>query len=131
MLSVGYLSEDGRVICAGHVVNILPDGSVFDGTRDQFGEGHSVSLISVGSDELGRYRPAFYTDYYPGHVDDMHGDLLPWLEGWSGMLDDMAQDHEEATSGFGWWLEDKTLLERYCAEWMPERLPSPQPIVAG
>lgn len=124
MLSVAYLSEDGRVVCAGHVVNILPDGSVLDGTRDQMGEGHSVSLVPVGSDEIGRYRPEFYEDFHPGHPDDTDGYMTPWLEGWSGMLDADAQDHEQATSGFGWWLEDKSLLVSYCEEWMPERLPA-------
>lgn len=112
-LSVAYLSEEGDVICAAHVVSLLPDGSVIDWTRDQFGEGHSVSLIGADAPEIGRYRPEFYEDFYPGHPDDRDGQLLPWLEGYAGKVDCDEQERLREERGHGWWLEDLTALDEY------------------
>lgn len=113
MLSVTYLSEDGSVICAAHVVSLLPDGSILDHTRDQFGEGHSVSFIKAGSPEIGRYRPEFYEDFHPGHPDDDTGVMSPWLDSYAGHTDYEEQDRMREERGRGWWLADLTLLDEY------------------
>jgi hypothetical protein len=113
MLSVAYLSPDGDVICAAHVVSLLPDGSVIDWTRDQFGEGHSVSLIDARSAEIGRYRPEFYEDFHPGHPDDTDGVMGAWLDTYAGHTDCDEQDKLCATRGEGWWLDDLTALTGY------------------
>lgn len=114
-LSVAYLDEDGDVICAAHVVSLLPDGSVIDWTRDQFGEGHSVSLIAAGSVEIGRYRPEFYEDFHPGHPDDGDGVMDAWLDTYAGHTDCDEQDRLRAARGDAWWLDDTTALEEYMA----------------
>lgn len=112
-LGVTYLSEDGDIICGGgHVVSILPDGSVLDPTRDQFGEGHSVSLIPAGSPELGRYRPEFYEDFNPEH-EDADGQLDGWRDVFDGRLDCDIQDELRAERGASWWLADKTHIDAY------------------
>lgn len=112
-LCVTYLSPEGEIICGGgHVVNVLPDGSILDPTRDQFGEGFSVSLIRSESDEIGRYRTEFYEDFHPGHPDA--GDLLDgWADAYDGRIDVVVQDDNEAERGCTWWLEDTSLLDAY------------------
>jgi hypothetical protein len=112
-LSVSYLTSDGEIICGGgHVVNILPDGSILDPTRDQFGEGHSVSLIPSSSDEIGRYRTEFYDDFNPGHPDA--GDLLAgWADAYDGRTDAQIEEDMQSERGHSWWLADKTLIEAY------------------
>lgn len=113
-LFVSYLAPDGDIICGGgHVVNILPDGSVLDGTRDQFGEGHSVSLVPALSEEVGRYRPEFYQDFHPGHPDDTRGALDAWLPSYPGLEDADVQNALTEERGDGWWLADRTLLDAY------------------
>ncbi len=114
-LSVSYLTPEGEIICGGgHVVNILPDGSVLDPTRDQFGEGHSVSLIPAGTDEIGRYRTEFYEDYHPGH-EDAGSQLEGWADGFDGRLDWQVQDDLRAARGEYWWLADLSHIEAYNA----------------
>lgn len=112
-LPVSYLDLAGEVICAGHYVSVLPDGSLLDPTRDQFGEGHDVSLIQADSDDYARYRPEFMSDWHPGHVDDVDGLLKDWLPDFSGIDDFDAQDALRQTRGEGWWLDDKTFLIAY------------------
>ncbi len=116
MLSVAYLSEAGDVICAAHVVSLLPDGSVIDWTRDQFGEGHSVSLIGADAEEIGRYRPEFYEDFHPGHPDDTNGVMAAWLDTYAGHTDCEEQDRLTEERGRGWWLEDLTAMDEYDAQ---------------
>lgn len=112
-LYMSYLTTDGELICAGgHVVNLLPDGSILDSTRDQFGEGFSVSHIKIDSDEIGRYRPEFYQDYYPGHPD-IGGSLDMYLDHYSGTPDDQLPEPSKTP---GWWLADTTLYEQYLSE---------------
>lgn len=114
-LCVTYLSEDGEIICGGgHVVNVLEDGSILDPTRDQFGEGYSVSLIPADSPELGRYRPEFYEDFHPGHPD-AEGELEGWADSFDGRLDADIEDANRAELGEGWWLDDKSALDAYRA----------------
>lgn len=116
MLSVAYLCPNGDVICAAHVISILPDGSMIDWTRDQFGEGHSVSYISKDDPEIGRYRPEFYEDFYPGHPYDEDGLLSAWLDSYAGHTDCDEQSRLEQERGRGWWLRDLTKLNEYVAE---------------
>lgn len=124
-LCVTYLAPDGRIICGGgHVVNVMSDGSILDPTRDQFGEGYSVSLISADSDELGRYRPEFYEDFHPRHPDA--GDWLAgWQDSFDGRLDADVQDANRAGLGEGWWLDDMSALEDYRALTSEYENPSP------
>lgn len=114
-LSVTYLSTEGEVICGGgHVVNLLPDGSILDSTRDQFGEGHSVSLISARSAEIGRYRTEFYEDFHPLHPD-ADGRLDGWLDTFDGRMDYELETDLVAERGQRWWLRDRTLIDSYDA----------------
>jgi hypothetical protein len=113
---VSYLSEDGRIICADHTLVILPDGSLLDATRDQFGEGHSVSLIKAGTQEMGRYRPFFHEDWHPGHPDDTDGDLSAWLPTYTDKNDYDLADETKLKLGDGWWVDDKTLLATFYNE---------------
>lgn len=114
-LSVAYLSPGGDVICAAHVVSLLPDGSIIDWTRDQFGDGHSVSFVGAKSPEIGRYRPEFYEDFHPGHPDDEAGCMSAWLDTYAGHSDCDEQDRLRDERGRGWWLEDPTALDEYDA----------------
>jgi hypothetical protein len=114
-LSVSYLTGDGQIICGGgHVVNVLPGGSVLDPTRDQFGEGHSVSLIPADSNEIGRYRTEFYEDYHPGHAD-VGSQLDGWADAFDGKPDWQVQDDLRAARGDYWWLDDLSHIEAYNA----------------
>jgi hypothetical protein len=124
-LSVSYLTIEGEVICGGgHVVNILPDGSVLDPTRDQFGEGHSVSLIPADAEEIGRYRTEFYEDFHPRHPDA--GDMLEgWADAFDGRTDAEVQDDTLAERGDGWWLADKAMLLAFRADMACHRSISP------
>ncbi|MNU27315.1 hypothetical protein D3C71_157010 [compost metagenome] len=124
-LFVSYLTANGEIICGGgHVVNILPDGSVLDPTRDQFGEGHSVSLVPAASDEIGRYRTEFYEDFHPRHPDA--GDLLDgWADAFDGRTDAEVEDDMLAERGDGWWLADKTMLLAFQADMARHRSISP------
>lgn len=115
-LFVSYLDEEGEIICGGgHVVSILPDGSVFDPTRDQFGEGHSVSLIRPWQEEIGRYRPEFYEDYHPRHPDAVEM-LEGWADAFDGTMDAEKEDENVRDRGLHWWLEDKADLEAYAGK---------------
>lgn len=104
-LSVGYLSLDGTVICAGHYVNVLRDGTLLDATADQFGEGHDIRVLRPGDAEYGRYRPEFYEDYHPG-IEPV--ELAAWARDWNGDVDCDAQDIATDERGAAWWLDDPT-----------------------
>lgn len=106
-LAVSYLSRDGEVICAGHYVNLLSDGSLLDGTADQFGEGHDVRLLRPDDPEYGRIRPEFDIDYTPALYPD---ELAGWGETWSGEGDWEQQDRLCAARDHGWWVDDPELL---------------------
>ena len=112
-LPVSYLSLAGEVICAAHYINVLPDGSLLDPTRDQFGEGDDVSLIRHDSPDMARYRPEFDQDWHPGHPHDDQRLLEGWAEDWKGISDCDAQDALRRERGDGWWLTDKTTLIAY------------------
>jgi hypothetical protein len=112
-LCVTYMTTDGEIICGGgHVVNILPDGSILDPTRDQFGEDFSVSLIPADSDEIGRYRTEFYEDFHPGHPD-AKGMLEGWADAFDGRMDGDIQNDLLLQRGDNWWLSDLTHIRAY------------------
>lgn len=112
-LFVTYMSTEGEVICGGgHVVNVLPDGSILDPTRDQFGEGYSVSLLRADDPEIGRYRTEFYEDFNPWHPD-AEGQLDGWLDKYDGRNDAELEDALQLERGDGWWLADKSKLIEY------------------
>lgn len=114
-LGVSYLTEEGEVICGGgHVVNVLPDGSILDPTRDQFGEGHSVSLVPFDSNEIGRYRLEFYEDYHPWHPD-AKDQLDGWEDQFDGRMDADLQNDLLKERGPAWWLDETSLIEAYHA----------------
>jgi hypothetical protein len=115
---VTVLSDDGRVICAPHVVNILPDGSILDATRDQFGFAETVKIIPPGTPEHGRYRPEFSADWHPGSPEDTNGSLAAWIGCHDGRPDDDAGEQNAIDLGRGWWLEphDLARLEEYDAK---------------
>ena len=114
-LNVTYLDREGEVIFTGHVVNILPDGSLLDCTADQIGEGDDIRLLSLDHPELGRYRPEFYEDYYPGH-EDVGSGLEAWQDLYCGTIDYQRQDENRQRLGDGWWLADKRPLLDYLLE---------------
>lgn len=106
-LPVTYLDPHGRVICAGHLINALPDGSLLDSTADQFGEGHSVRVLRPGDPDYGRYRPEFDEEVNPVH----YGEFQDFW--WDGSPDFDNQDKVRAELGYGWWLKDTTALLDY------------------
>ena len=102
-----YCTPDQRDICVGHYWNLLPDGSILDATADQFGEGHSIRLISPGDPEYTRYHPRFPRDF---DYDDE--------EEFNRLVDLDNQRYEKSQQytkkhGEGWWLKDKTELNKY------------------
>lgn len=106
-LSVSYLDPQGLVICAGHCINFLPDGSILDSTADQFGEGHDVRILRPQDPEYGRYRPEFYQDFDPVQSEEARAFF------WNGVWDCEAQDQMVSQRGRGWWLADKSLYAAY------------------
>ena len=99
---VTYLDPEGQIICAGHLINILPDGGLLDATADQFGEGHDVRVLAPGSPDYGRYRPEFDEEFNPSRYECVAHFF------WNGLSDCDAQDRLRANRGQGWWLPDKT-----------------------
>jgi hypothetical protein len=97
---VSYLDRKGDVICAGHLINILPDGAILDATADQFGEGFSVRRLTSRNRDYGRYRPEFDDDFNPDRYDCASQFY------WNGVPDFAAQDQIRGKFGLGWWLED-------------------------
>jgi hypothetical protein len=108
---VSYLNADGEVICAGHYINVLPDGTIIDPTADQFGEGCSVRVLRPQDTDYGRYRPEFDSDFNP--ADASFPQISGWAADWHGE-DDLAQQKRlEQERGSGWWLDDKTEFIAY------------------
>lgn len=106
-LAVAYLDPKGTVICAGHLINALPDGSLLDSTADQFGEGHSVRLLQPSDPDYGRYRPEFDDEVNPTRYQEFK-DFF-----WSGKPDFDLQDDVRAERGYGWWVQDPSALLAY------------------
>lgn len=109
-MAVTYLSPDGDVICCGHYISILPDGTLLDGTADQFGQGHDIRILRPGDAQYGLYRPEFYEDYSPGLYPD---ELKDWLPFWTGETDWDLQDRMTAERGLCWWVEDPAPMRAY------------------
>ena len=118
-LGVSYLSEDGGVICSGHYVSFLADGTLIDPTADQMGEGQSVAVLNPSNRCYGRYRPEFDGDYNP----DVAADLAAFSADWISKDDFVMQDVLRAERGEGWWLDDKSQYEVYWR--MQARISSP------
>lgn len=110
-LPVTYLSEGGEVVCAGHLVSILPDGSLLDPTADQLGEGFSVRRIEPGDPALGRYRPEFDEEVNPVAYPEAFAGFF-----WDGVEDLIQNDRLHEERGPGWWLQDKSLYMAYLAD---------------
>jgi hypothetical protein len=83
--------------------HVLPDGSIFDPTSDQFQEGHDVRLVPPGSPGLHRYRPEWTPDYNPDLAEH-----YPELAGlaWSREYDIDIARRLRVERGEGWWLPD-------------------------
>lgn len=106
-LAVTYLDPRGTVICAGHLINALPDGSLLDSTADQFGEGHSVRLLQPSDPDYGRYRPEFDNDVNPSQYPEFENFF------WNGKPDFDHQDDIRSALGYGWWVQDPSALLAY------------------
>lgn len=106
-LPVSYLSAAGELICAGHYVNVLPDGSIVDATADQFGEGHSVRHLKPDDPAYGQFRPEFDSDYNPTKCAELAAFA------WDGRDDFDADNILYEERGPGWWLEDKSAYIAY------------------
>lgn len=109
-MPVSYLDRNGDVICAGHLISVLPDGSLLDATADQFGEGHDVRVLTPRQPDYGRYRPEFDEDFNPRIAPECLGAFY-----WSGTEDYLAQNQLRAERGDGWWLKDTSSYARYLA----------------
>lgn len=111
--SVAYLSPAGEVICAPHVINILPDGSLFDPTADQFGEGDDIRLIPPDDPRYFRYRPEWDEDCNPATDRRCARILGLFDQAWDGVPDYKKAYFLAQERGEGWWLGDKTRLREY------------------
>lgn len=115
-LSVSYLDGDGDIIISGHLVSILKDGTIYDPTADQIGEGHDMRILRIDDPEYGRYRPEFFQDYHPGHPDVDDDSLDGWKEFYTGQEDGDRENDIIAERGHGWWMEDKSHMIAYRQE---------------
>jgi hypothetical protein len=97
-----YALPDGRPIFL-HSWNITPDGSLCDGTADQFGEGDDVVCLDADCGQAKRYREKYTTAYNPS--------VTPWLKDapYIGLPDRQFWDGREETRTLepGWWLVDR------------------------
>lgn len=95
-----YLSSTGEPI-ASHAWNRLPDGGIFDGTSDRFGEGFDYRYLVADETDLGRYRVLAHP--------------IPCSEGGTAAPDPLVAAAEalQAQRGPGWWLSDTTLLRAF------------------
>lgn len=97
-----YALPDGRPIFL-HSWNITPDGSLCDGTADQFGEGYDVVRLDAGCVPAERYRERYTTVHNPS--------VTPWLKGapYVGLSDRSFWDNAEEEKALppGWWLADR------------------------
>ena len=109
-IPVSYLDTLGRVICCGHLISVLPDGSLLDPTADQMGEGYSVRVLKPADPDYGRYRPEFDEDINPSVA--MYAKEFGVFY-WNGQSDGTNQDAMRRRLGEGWWLEDKRAYLAY------------------
>ena len=112
-LAVARIDPAGDVICACHYVSILPDGTIFDPTSDQFGEGDDMLILSTSDPRYDLYRPEFHEDFHPGLPEC--GDLSHWRQAWdmNPIIDQIAESVLRNERGQGWWLDDASQLLRY------------------
>ncbi|MBA4797549.1 MAG: hypothetical protein H2043_09125 [Rhizobiales bacterium] len=94
-----YALPDGRPIFL-HSWNALSDGSLLDGTADQFGEGDDVGIYPRNSPSFLRYREKYTIAHNPENT--------AWLKGqpYVGLPDRDFWDAAEARKELppGWWL---------------------------
>ncbi len=99
-----YGLPDGRPIFL-HSWNMMPDGSLVDGTADQFGEGHDIAVHPEGTPDFSRYREKYTAAHNPHET--------AWLatRAYSGMPDQVFWNEQEARKSLapGWWLADTGL----------------------
>ncbi|KQW30122.1 hypothetical protein ASE36_21965 [Rhizobium sp. Root274] len=97
-----YALPDGRPIFL-HSWNLMPDGSICDGTADQLGEGEDVACLPVDCGQSKRYREKFTLAHNPSVTPWLHG--LPYV----GISDRQFWDDAEEAKALepGWWLADK------------------------
>lgn len=109
-----YQHSDGRPIYL-HRWNIMPDGSILDGTADQFGEGHDVFTIDPSNAFFQRYRPIWTNAFNPSTIDTYKN--MPWTNFSDQDYWNKNQDPQ------GWWLEDLSIYIEWKRQ-MVEQYPS-------
>ncbi|WP_377275398.1 hypothetical protein [Rhizobium sp. R86522] len=96
-----YELPDGRPIFL-HSWNMMSDGTLVDGTADQFGEGRDIAIHPCGSPDHLRYRDRYTAAHNPLKTS--------WLatRPYSGVPDQTFWDDEEArrTLAPGWWISE-------------------------
>lgn len=92
---------DGKPVFK-HSWNVGPDGTILDGTADQFGFGHDIAISAPQTEFAKHYRLKFTRALNP--------ETTLWLKGkaYAGIPDEgfWQQRHEARQLGPGWWLED-------------------------
>jgi hypothetical protein len=96
-----YQLPDGTPVFR-HSWNQADDGTIIDGTADQFFRGQDIAIFSVGDLGHDAYRDRYTSAHNPA--------ISPWLAGraYVGVPDDeyWEQRHEARMLGPGWWLGD-------------------------
>jgi hypothetical protein len=96
-----YQLADGRPVFR-HAWNEADDGTIIDGTADQFFHGADVVVLARGDDGYTRYRERYTIAHNPA--------ITPWLatRPYVGIPDDeyWKQRYEAGKLGPGWWLAD-------------------------
>ncbi len=104
----GFMAKSGVYECADgrpifeHRWNIMDDGSILDGTADQFAEGFDVIILKANHQNISHYRPIYTDSFGPKSID--------WLKSRSyiGVSDAQwwSENKKIYTDQPGWWLDD-------------------------
>lgn len=102
-----YQLSDGTPVFK-HAWNVTDDGTIIDGTADQFLHGHDVAIHRTESDPATHYRQKYTRAHNPMRI--------PWLAKFPyvGVPDEefWNASYRERRLGPGWWLADnKAYLE--------------------
>jgi hypothetical protein len=96
-----YQLQDGTPVFR-HAWNVADDGTIVDGTADQFFEGQDIAVLEKGDSGQERYRERYTTAHNPA--------VSPWLatRPYAGIPDDefWHNRHEARMLGPGWWLAE-------------------------
>lgn len=96
-----YQLLDGTPVCS-HAWNQADDGTIIDGTVDQFFSGHDIAVFRPGDRGHGHYRDRYSATHNPA--------IVPWLAGqpYAGAPDnEFWHERQQAHMlGPGWWLKD-------------------------